>query len=98
SSAFLPSCPPALLAFFGSSSSTRLELIFVFIRRRQHPLAERLLEPLGERARCVVPAGPKQLIARGNLDEDGDVPSRCNGHADERHAEPEDLVELVVEA
>src|SRR2546426_5426172 len=40
----------------------------------------------------------QQLIARGDLDENRDVPPRRHRHADERYPEPEYFVELVVQA
>src|SRR5471030_235127 len=40
----------------------------------------------------------QQLVARRDLDEDRDVAPRRHGHAEQRHLQPQNLEELVVEA
>src|SRR5262249_17990570 len=73
-------------------------LVIVWRRRdRQHALAQGVLEPLSELARSVMAAHAQQLVARGHLDEDCDAASRRDGHADQGHAQAEDVEELVVE-
>ena len=65
---------------------------------RRRRVAQRLARA-GRRARAPRDGrAPQQLVARRHLDEDRDVAARRDRHADERHAQPEDLEELVVEA
>jgi hypothetical protein len=45
----------------------------------------------------VVTARPEQLVARRDFDEDRNVAAGRHRHADQRHAQPEDLVEHIVQ-
>ena len=49
-------------------------------------------------ARRVMAARAQQLVARRDFDQNRDVPAGRDRHPHERHAQPENLVELVVEA
>ncbi len=46
----------------------------------------------------MMAARAEQLVAGRDLDEDRDIPSRRDRHPDQRHAQPEDLVVVVVES
>src|SRR5258706_16095099 len=73
-------------------------VFFIGGRREGRRLPECRLEALGERARRVVTARFQQLVARGDLDEDRDIPSGSDGHAQQRHPQPEGVVEVVAQA
>src|SRR5882672_9735563 len=60
--------------------------------------AQRLLEPRREVARRVQPAAAKQLVARGDFDEDPEAAPRGHRHANERHPDAEDVVAQLVDA
>src|SRR5438067_6351398 len=81
------------------AAAARLELFIFFIAGGgvDRAVAERLLEAVGERARRMMAAAAQELIARGDFDEDGDVPAGRDRHADERDPEAENLVERIVE-
>ena len=70
--ALLP-CLPRLLTASSSSSSSSSPA------GRSSARAQRLLEPVGESPRRMMPARPQQLVARGHFDEDRDVRPGATG-------------------
>ena len=46
----------------------------------------------------MMAAGAQELVARGDFDEDGDIASWSQRHADERDAQSQNLEEDVVQA
>src|ERR1700675_1643356 len=72
-----------------------------FDRRRLiiFPMAPQwAIEPLGKLPRRMVPSRPQQLVTRGHLDQDGDITPWRHRHANQRHAQTENLMERIVQA
>src|SRR5687767_9564885 len=57
-----------------------------------------MLEPVGQLLRRVVPARAQQLIAGRDLDQDREVASWRNRHADERKRQIQDVIPLFAQA
>src|SRR4051812_22769966 len=93
----LAQTPWHVASFPGSSQPSGFEL-FVIVVGVDGGATHRLLEPLGEGARRILAPRTKQLIPGGDFHEDGDAPPWCHRHSNERYAEAEDFVELVVQA
>src|SRR6476469_3169721 len=77
-----------------------LDVIFLIVSiddARRLSAVDGVAQAIREDASGVMPASPQQLVSGRDFNEDGDVPTGCDRHSDERHLYAEQLEELIVE-